>query len=220
MNPYDNGCSCVEHGLYNTTDYPINDQRIYDQGRVRIDSAPWESDDLILGAPVARIRAKFSETRGNLVVRLQDVSPDGISTVITTGWLNVQHRLGHQKIAEILPETVYTFRVELWPTHWRLRTGHILRITISSGDIQHIEPTAPAGSTVTVLGGDDGSTIDLPIPREGPTPPVHYGSDGSSAEATDHDRQQEADDQSEADEVRKRAGHGPQRDPARRAATL
>lgn len=165
VNPYDNGCSCVEHGLYNSTDYPINDQRVYDQGRVRFDQAPVDQDVLIVGSPVAKLRAALSTPKGNLVVRLQDVAPDGTSTVITTGWLNAQHRRGYDSFASIKPGQPYDFTVELWPTHWRLRAGHFLRITVSSGDIQHIEPTAPLGSTVTVFGGRDGSMVAVPFQK-------------------------------------------------------
>jgi putative CocE/NonD family hydrolase len=165
VNPFDNGCSCVEHGVYNSTDYPINDQRLYDQGRVRFDQPPVPEDVLIVGEPTATIRASLSEPDGTLVVRLQDVAPDGTSTVITTGWLNAAHRLGHHRVAAVEPGRPYEFTVELWPTHWRLRAGHFLRITVSSGDIQHIEPTAPAGSTVTVHGGRNASIVDVPFQR-------------------------------------------------------
>ncbi len=167
VNPYDNGCSCVEHGVYSSTDFPFNDQRVYDLGRLTYDQERLGDAWLIVGAPVAHLRAALSAPKGNLVVRLQDVGPDGTSTVITTGWLNAEHRLGHDRLAPIEPGKIYDFRVELWPTHWRLAGDHFLRISVSSGDIQHIEPTAPPGSTVTVYGGKGGSSIDIPYRKDG-----------------------------------------------------
>ncbi|MGQ0844760.1 MAG: CocE/NonD family hydrolase [Sporichthyaceae bacterium] len=173
VNPYDNGCSCIEHGLYNSTDFPFNDQRLYDRGRARFDQAPVAADAVIAGAPVAHLRAALSAPGGNLVVRLQDVAPDGTSTVVTTGWLNAEHRLGHDVLAGVEPGKAYDFRVELWPTHWRLRAGHFLRVTVSGGDVQHIEPTAPAGSTVTLFTGAGGSSVDVPFQsRRHPENPV------------------------------------------------
>lgn len=164
-NPFDNGCTCLEHGLYNSTEYPVNNQAVQDTQRVQFNGAPSSSDVVIAGAPVARIRAAFSTPDGVLVVRLQDVGPDGTSTVITTGWLRASHRFGHGSAVPVSPGAPADYTVELWPTHWRLAAGHSLRITISSGDVQHIEPVAAPGSTVTIFAGKDGSTIDIPFYR-------------------------------------------------------
>lgn len=164
-NPLDNGCLCLEHGLYNSTEYPFNDQRISDQQRVQFSGAPSAGDVVIAGAPVAHIRAAFSAPDGVLVVRLEDVSPDGTSTVITSGWLRATHRLGHSSAVAVSPGQAADYTIELWPTHWRLRAGHAFRITISSGDLQMIEPVAPAGEIVTIYAGKHGSTFDLPVYR-------------------------------------------------------
>ncbi len=162
-NPFDNGCLCVEHGLYNSTEYPFNNQAVSDTQRVQFNGGPTDGSVVIAGAPVAHIRAAFSTPDGVLVVRLEDVGPDGTSTVITTGWLRASHRLGHSAVVPVIPGQPADYTVELWPTHWRLAPGHAFRITVSSGDLQHIEPVAAPGSTVTIFAGKGGSTFDMPI---------------------------------------------------------
>ena len=164
-NPFDNGCACLEHGLYNSTEYPLNNQAVQDTQRVQFNGGPTDGSVVIAGAPVARIKAAFSTPDGVLVVRLQDVAPDGTSTVITTGWLRASHRFGHGSAVPVSPGAPADYTVELWPTHWRLAPGHSFRITISSGDVQHIEPVATPGSTVTIFAGKGGSTIDIPFYR-------------------------------------------------------
>jgi len=164
-NPFDNGCLCGEHGLYNSTEYPFNDQRLSDQQRVQFSGAPASGDVVIAGAPVAHIKASFSAPDGVLVVRLEDVSPDGTSTVITSGWLKASKRLGPSSSVPVSPGHPGMYDIDLLPTHWRLAAGHAFRITISSGDLQTIEPYAPAGSTVTIFAGRDGSTFELPVYR-------------------------------------------------------
>ncbi len=162
-NPFDNGCACLEHGLYNSTEYPLNSQAIQDTQRVQFNGGPTSGDVVLAGAPVAHLKAAFSTPDGVLVVRLEDVGPDGNSTVITTGWLRASHRFGHGSAVPVSPGQAADYTVELWPTHWRLAAGHAFRITISSGDLQHIEPVAAPGSTVTIFAGLNGSTFDMPF---------------------------------------------------------
>jgi hypothetical protein len=143
VNPFDNGCACQDHGLYGAPDDPANDQRIADQSRLHFDTAPVAADTVVAGEPVLRLRASLSAPDGNLVARLEDVAPDGASAVITTGWLRASHRLGHEHPVAV---------------------GHRLRLSLSSGDVQTIEPNAPPG-TVSVSTGTGGSMLQLPVRR-------------------------------------------------------
>jgi hypothetical protein len=163
VNSFDNGCACMEHGAYNSADLPMNDQRYLDIRRVVFDQPPLDHDAIIAGTPVAHLRASLDRPDANLVVRLEDVGPDGKSYVITTGWLRASHRLSHEHPEELKPNQPYDFTIPLWPTDWNLRRDHILRITVSSGDAQMIEPTMPADSTLIVYAGKEGSTVDVPF---------------------------------------------------------
>ena len=162
VNPFDNGCACMESGLFGSPDDPTNDQRLADATRLDFDSPLLKEKVVIAGEPTGRIRAALSTTDGNLVVRLNDVAPDGTSYVITTGWLRASHQTGDAQPTPRVPNQVYDYRVALRPTHWTLAAGHRLRVSVSSGDLAKIEPNATLG-TVTVLSGEGGSTIEVPI---------------------------------------------------------
>ncbi|HZE66689.1 MAG TPA: CocE/NonD family hydrolase [Sporichthyaceae bacterium] len=163
VNPFDNGCFCMEHGAYNSADLPMNDQRLPDSQRVMFDEAPVDHDTVIVGTPVAHLRATLSAPDGNIVVRLEDVGPDRTSYVITTGWLRASHRLGHEHPLLLTPNQPYDFTVPLWPTDWNIRAGHFLRITVSSGDVQMIEPFGDSNDTMILYADLHGSTIDVPF---------------------------------------------------------
>lgn len=167
VNPLDDGCACVEHGLYHAPDDPYNDQRVADLARLHFDGKPVGSDVVVAGSPVAHLSAALSAEDGNLVVRLEDVAPDGTSYVVTTGWLRASHRAGLERTVALTPGRTYAYDVKMWPTHWRLRAGHLLRVSVSSGDLAMIEPSAPAGTVTVVTGGTDGSSVDVPTGTTG-----------------------------------------------------
>jgi putative CocE/NonD family hydrolase len=162
LNPYDNGCGCMEHGAYNSADLLTNDQRFLDTERIKFADLPMKSDAIIVGTPVMHLRASLSTPDANIVVRLEDLGKDGTSYVITTGWLRASHRLGHQNPRKLTLNQTYDFTIPLWPTDWRIKAGHFLRITVSGGDLQMIEP-GESDATLTVYAGKGGSTIDIPF---------------------------------------------------------
>jgi putative CocE/NonD family hydrolase len=162
LNPYDNGCGCMEHGAYNSADLLINDQRLLDTERIKFADIPMQRDTVIAGTPVAHLRASLSTPDANIVVRLEDLAPDGTSYVITTGWLRASHRLGHQHPQKLKLNQIYDFTVPLWPIDWKIREGHFLRVTVSGGDLQMIEP-GESDTTMTVYAGKGGSSMDIPF---------------------------------------------------------
>jgi putative CocE/NonD family hydrolase len=167
VDPLDDGCACLERGVHHAPDDPYQDQRVADLGRLHFDGGLLPADVVIAGSPVAHLAVAFEAPDGNLVVRLEDVGPDGTSQVITTGWLRASHREGHERTVAPTPRRAYDYDVPLWPTHWRLRAMHLLRVTVSSGDLAMIEPNAPPGNVFVLTGSTDGSSIDIPTGTAG-----------------------------------------------------
>jgi putative CocE/NonD family hydrolase len=165
VDPFDNSCACFDRGLGPPTpDAPVNDQRVPDEHRLHFDGPPLEEDRVIVGAPVAHLRAALSAPDGNLVVHLNSVAPDGTETVITSGWLRASHVRSHRFRTPLRPDFLYDFTVELWPTHWRVPAGHRLRVSVSGGDAATIQPDPAGARSVTVALGSGGSWIDIPYP--------------------------------------------------------
>ncbi len=73
------------------------DQREDDGRSLVFDAAPLEERLEIFGAPIAHLVASVDRPSARLAVRLCDVAPDGTSTRVTYGVLDVSHRSGHER---------------------------------------------------------------------------------------------------------------------------
>ncbi|MEU4365572.1 CocE/NonD family hydrolase [Promicromonospora sp. NPDC023987] len=91
-------------------------------------TAPELADDLeVSGTVAAEIYLRSSRSHTDVVARLCDVAPDGRSVNVCDGILRLTAR------DEPDADGVRTARVELWPTAYRFRRGHRLRLQVSSG---------------------------------------------------------------------------------------
>jgi predicted acyl esterase len=121
----------------------------------------------LLGAPVARLVLERRACRDTpLVVRLADVAPSGASTLITTGWLRLDD--SEEGLGQTAPRRL---TVELWPTSYRVASGHRLRVCVALSDFPHIWPGTTRASIALHL-GPGGSHVRLPVaPPAGDTTP-------------------------------------------------
>jgi len=117
------------HGL--NPDAP-NDQREEDGCSVVFQTAPLEEDLEILGAPVLNLRVAADQADGFVVARLCDVAPDGTSTRISFGVLNLSHRESHENPKSLEPGTFYSVAVKLNDTAQNFAAGHRIRLAISN----------------------------------------------------------------------------------------
>ena len=134
------------------------DQRGDDALSACFDSAPLDADTDIVGAPVARLRLSADKPQAQIAVRLNHVHPDGASTRITYGVLNLSHRDGHA--APLPPEPGQTHDIDLTLDHiaYRVPKGHRLRIAVSSAYWPLLWPS-PETAELHLRGG----TLDLPV---------------------------------------------------------
>jgi len=159
VDPFDPG-----NDKSHTTAVNQDDQREEDQRRLVYDTSPFTNGAVLAGAVTVRLRVATTARDANLVVRLEDVAPDGTSLRISAGWLKLSHRQGHDHLEPVDPGRVYDAVVHVWPKHHRFPKGHRLRLAISSGDFPEITADAPPG-TVTVLTGAGGSSAVIPLLR-------------------------------------------------------
>lgn len=83
------------------------------------------ADDLdIIGVPAAELYVSSSAASADFFVRLCDVDEAGVSRNVCDGL---------QRIAIRPDRSPQQARVELWPTAYRFRRGHRLRVQVSSG---------------------------------------------------------------------------------------
>jgi uncharacterized protein len=153
-----------------------SDQRGEDARSLAFDSAPLEADLPILGRARAVLELESDRPLAQVAVRLCDVWPDGASTLITRGMLNLAHRNGHEHPEPLSPGVPETVVVELDATGYRLPAGHRLRMSVSSGYWPMMWPS-PEPVQLTVHTG--GSTLlELPVrlspAGEADVPPEHF----------------------------------------------
>src|SRR5207237_210585 len=93
-------------------------------------------------------------------VRLCDVAPDGSSTLVTRGLLNLAHRSSHEEPKELVPGEHYTVTVRLNAIAHAFLPGHRLRVAVSPTYWPWAWPS-PAPVTLSVFD----ARLDLPVRR-------------------------------------------------------
>ena len=128
------------------------DQRGDDALSACFDSDSLETEMNIVGAPIIRLRISTDKPQAQIAVRLNHVHPDGASTRITYGVLNLTHRDGHAKPAALFPGEIYDIELNLDHIAYRVPKGHRLRVAISSAYWPLIWPS-PETAELHLSGG-------------------------------------------------------------------
>jgi putative CocE/NonD family hydrolase len=144
----------------NAGDLPT-DQRA-DDGRSTIVDYPLEHDVTLLGNARARLRLSSSAPRGQVYVRLTDVAPDGSSTLITRGNLNLSSREGREQNLDFPAGSFEDVTVPLTGIGYRIPAGHVLRVAISNAYWPWVWPQPGSGILTIDL---EASRIELPERR-------------------------------------------------------
>lgn len=134
------------------------DQRADDALSACFDRAPLESDTDITGAPVLSLRLSADKPWGQIAVRLNHVLPDGASTRISYGVLNLTHHRSHAAPEALIPGAEIEVTVPLDHCAYRVPRGHSLRIAVSTSYWPLLWPM-PEAATVTLTRGH----LDLPV---------------------------------------------------------
>jgi predicted acyl esterase len=148
------------------------DQRADDGKSVCFDSAPLPKTLEILGTPTAELTLSVDKPIAFACVRLCDVAPDGASTRVSYGILNLTHaQNGPSKPTRLVPGKQYKIRVPLVDVGYSFAKGHRIRVAVSTTYWPLIWPS-PEPVTITLTTGK--SALELPVrpPRkEDKTPP-------------------------------------------------
>lgn len=115
----------------------------------------------VLGRPRVRLRVTSEVSRGQVVARLCDVAPDGSSTLVTRGALNLSARLGRDRAVPWEPGATQEVAFELSGVGHAFPPGHRIRLAVSSAYWPWIwpQPESRAGFTLDPAG----SFLELPV---------------------------------------------------------
>lgn len=144
-----------------------------------------------LGGPIAAtIYATATTTDSQWVAEIEDVAPDGTARPLTEGallgslravdrsrtWtapdgapLLPYHPYTSASIEPVTPGAVERYDIEIFPTLATVAAGHRIRLTISTADSPHLQPTVP--ETADLVGGvyqvqrsaPEPSSVELPL---------------------------------------------------------
>jgi putative CocE/NonD family hydrolase len=107
------------------------DQTPDDQKSLTFDTLPLPEDIEILGRPITRVRVSSSEPVAKLVVRINEVTPEGKAWSVSYGVLNLTHRDGHESPTALEPGRRYDVEVPCYFTAHRFKKGSRIRVAIS-----------------------------------------------------------------------------------------
>lgn len=136
------------------------DQRADDGRSLAFDGEPLAERLEILGAPLVSLELAADARTALVAVRLCDVAPDGSSTRVTYGLLNLTHRESHERPEPLEPGRRYRVRLALNDVAHAFPPGHRLRLAVSSCYWPIAWPP-PSPVTLTVHSGV--STLELPV---------------------------------------------------------
>jgi hypothetical protein len=108
-------------------------------------TAQLERDLAVVGPLKLVLYASSSAPDTDFAARLSDVFPDGRAIQLQNGVLRARHRNADTGPEALEPHRVYRFEIDMWATANRFRSGHRLRIDISSADFPRFDRNSNRG---------------------------------------------------------------------------
>ena len=149
------------------------------------DSPVLDSSVEIIGFPKVSLRASAPVTKANWTVRLEDVGPGGLVSLVTGALIQGAQRDSRLEPSPLIPEERYDLATDLHFTTWTFRPGHRIRVAVSNAQFPMAWPT-PFPMTTRLTIDDVHTMLELPVipaepsPRLAPLLPI-----GTHAEAPD-----------------------------------
>ncbi len=139
-------------GFGRPIDLPV-DQRAEDGRSLSFDTGPLAEPVEILGRAHARLLVRSDQPNALLAVRLCDVAPDGSSTLVTRGLLNLTHRDSDEQPSPLVPGEAVAVDVALNAIAHAFPTGHRLRLAVSPTYWPWAWPSPVTAEITLELGG-------------------------------------------------------------------
>ena len=130
-------------------------QGVADQGPVedRQDVLVYTSEALereleVTGPIKVHLFAASSAVDTDFTAKLVDVRPDGYAHNLQDGIVRARYRTSASEPSLIEPDRVYEFVIDLWATSHLLKTGHRLRVEISSSNFPRFDRNQNTGAPI------------------------------------------------------------------------
>ncbi len=137
-----------------------SDQREDDAGSLVFLSEPLSEKTEILGAPIVELTLSADRPTAFVAVRLNDVAPDGTSTRVHHGVLNLTRPTDRSTTTPLVPGKPMTVRVEIDDIGHAFAAGHRIAVSVSSTYWPLVWPS-PEPVTLTLVAGQ--CHLELPV---------------------------------------------------------
>jgi predicted acyl esterase len=164
-----------------TTD-PESRERFLGQPALVYRTEPFQKDTEVTGPLALYLLGAADQPDTHWIVRVLDEDPQGVTRVLSKGWLRGSHRAidpsrskpyrpwhPHLEQEPLIPNQPTSFPIEIWPLSNVFKAGHRFRLEISAGDSPAFDFSFahyPYGRVVTNTvyeGGTNGSRLLVPI---------------------------------------------------------
>jgi uncharacterized protein len=108
-------------------------------------SGPLPRDMEVTGPVKAVLYAATSAPDTDWVMKLCDVYPNGQTVNVCDGILRARYRASWEAPTLVTPDAVERYEVDLWATSWVFRTGHRLRLLVTSSDFPRYDRNPNTG---------------------------------------------------------------------------
>lgn len=149
------------------------DQRHDDSRSVCFDTEPLRNDRGVLGQPTLTLRLSCDKPHGFCVARLCDVAPDGKSTRISIGAVNLNLNDDMSKTVRLKPGVVRSVTLPINAVSHCFRKGHRIRIALSNTYWPMLFPSPQVNTLTLYL---KGAALDLPLIPASAKPYSGFGS--------------------------------------------
>jgi putative CocE/NonD family hydrolase len=132
---------------------------------------PVDRETEIMGHPRVELAVAASVPVAFVSAKLCDVAPDGRSSLVTRGILNLTHRASHEHPEPLTPGASVAATIELDATSYVFEPGHTIRLDLAGSDFPSSWPPPAAGAIEIDRAG---SALILPVMGGPPVaaPPV------------------------------------------------
>ena len=120
----------------------VEDQReVEDRPDVLVYTSPPLERDLELTGPIAvHLFAGSTAVDTDFTAKLVDVRPDGYAHNLQDGIVRARYRTSAAEPSFLEPGRVYEFEIDLWSVSHLVKTGHRLRLEVSSSNFPRVRP--------------------------------------------------------------------------------
>jgi putative CocE/NonD family hydrolase len=109
---------------------------------------PLKRDVEVTGPITVTLFAASSAKDTDFTAKLVDVCEDGCARNLTDGIIRARYRYSASSPTLLEPDKVYEYHIDLWATSNVFKTGHQIRVEISSSNFPRFDRNTNTGSTI------------------------------------------------------------------------